>query len=168
MFTALLVLLFGQNLSDINYKFMKKDSVIFVEKSKDDNKRYEFTLSFQFISNDHIKHPYLPKNTINLSKQKTKNYNNMEIFSDSDFRSIFYPDTKKYVYLTFSFGYIKTDGKASQEELKEIILRHVSSSIADLNISFNNVKIDVIIPEGKSYFDGKIEDGAGLGGRKLP
>lgn len=158
MITAMLVVLFGQTLAETNYEFMKNGVYTSVKKAKDAD-RYEFSATFKFISKDGVKHPFLNKDTINLNQNTTKKFDNNEVFTKISFYSNIHDDDKKvYYYIIQAFGYIKPENMNTKIDQNNLILNGMASTLADMGISFKNIKIDRIIPHMKMYSNGKVVD----------
>lgn len=158
MFSLILMLLFAQSPSDINYDFIKSGTNTWIKKSNDDPNKYKFSATFLFLSENSVTHPLMRnKDKINISKKVTKKIGDHEVYV----YLIFYMnahtyDKKVYYYIIEGYGDIKPDNMNSKIDTKSLVLQGMASAIADMGISFKDVKIDKVIPHGKAYINGQI------------
>lgn len=161
MLSALVVMfLFGQNLADINYNFIKKDIDVALYKPQQNDNRYEYTCNLKFLTKNKIQNP-LDKNkdTIFQSRQTTVKLSNCEVFTDFKIRSTYYPETKTYYYRMYSFGYVKPyNNIIDNKDYKSYIIQATAKAMSELKLDTSNIKIDILIPMLKTYTDGQIID----------
>lgn len=155
---AIFMLLFAQSPSDINYEFMKSGTTTWIKKSPDDPSKYKFSATFLFLSDNNVKHPLINNNDkIHVSKKTTKKINNNEVYVHLKFyMNAHNYDKKVYYYIIEGYGDIKPENMDSKVDTKSLVLQSMASAIADMGISFKDIKIDQVIPNGKAYINGKI------------
>lgn len=152
------MLLFAQSPADINYEFIRSETNTWIKKDKDDPSQYKFSATLLFLGDNSIKHPLLlDKGRISINNKITKIIDDNEV----NVRLKFYMNThnydkKVYYYIIEGYGSIKPKNMDSKIDTKNLLLQGMASAIADLGISFKDIKIDQVVPHGKAYINGKI------------
>lgn len=158
MLAAVMVLVFGQNLIETNYDFIKKDAEVNIYQSSDYKNLVKYTCTLSFISKDKIENP-LDKNkhTIHRINTATFKLDNCELIDEFWIKSYYDSETKIYYYRMSSIGFIKPINNVKLDH-KELALQAMSRSMSEIPVKTKGIKIDTAIPFMKVYMDGKIVD----------